>query len=292
MTLGYLTNYFCWPCSWQTVSTPKQRKDEDSGISCHLLLAHLKKERPTAQDSLELGGHVFVTVNVRSNSYRIVMAVCTRSQEVRGHINLLTAPILSMFEWNVNKCAPFDDDNWWFVYLQLCTCWCTMSFSSCSCGPTGKPSSPSPWTPWRRWVCPATLQHYCGLGRWGMAASADVGYSLAMWSSIAAFRLIILPSGRVCCCTVMALMHSRLKATHTHTHARLHFRANARGKATSARLVKLWWSRRAGSNHSCETYQWCDRWIVWGSGVVIKVKFHVCCAVLLSSELFVSSVQS
>lgn len=45
--------------------------------------------------------------------------------------------------------------------LQSYTCWCTMSFSSCLCGRTGKPSSPSPWTPWRRWVCPTVTQRAC-----------------------------------------------------------------------------------------------------------------------------------
>lgn len=101
------------------------------------------------------------------------------------------------------------DDTWWcclcFFCFQLYTCWCTMSFSSCLCGRTGKPSSPSPWTPWRRWVCLTSTPRYCRPGWRGLVGSADVGYSLAAWLN-AAFRLIILSSESAWSCTVMAVI--------------------------------------------------------------------------------------
>ncbi len=121
-----------------------------------------------------------------------------------------------------------DDDGFFmFFCFQSYTCWCTMSFSSCLCGRTGKPSSPSPWTPWRRWVCLTATQRHCRLGWWDVVGSADVGYSLPPWSN-AAFRLIILSSGSARSCAVMALNLTtalqlcRVNTTRMHTSWRGH----------------------------------------------------------------------
>lgn len=186
----------------------------------------------------------------------------------------------------VNNCAPLliDDDLFMFICFQLYACWCTMSFSSCLRGLTGKPSSPNPWTPLRRWVCLTVPQRYYRLRWWGMAECADVGYGLTVPLN-AAFWLIILPTGSGWICTIMSLIHMlcRLNA-----HTCIYFREDAGRKATFAFWFVLRWSRHAGSNHLHEIWS-LDHLRIWDCNKS-PISCVLCC--LLSSQLFVSSVQS
>lgn len=171
-----------------------------------------------------------------------------------------------------------------FFCFQLCICWCTMPFSSCLFGRIGRPSSPSLWIPWRRWVCLTTKQHYSRLEWWGMVGSADVGYSLPVWLN-AAFRLIILCSGKAWSCTLMAqILTTALQLR----------RVNVRAS----------WKGHSDKSHLCVSVS-TGHWSTHGSHLLLDVildhlrfsdcnKSQISCWLycLLSSQLFVSSVQS